>query len=197
MRSRDRCRRLRIRSPERPSPISISIRSSSARTAARHVTPHCVGAPGLARYPREQAPGRSNPCQQGAQQSHRSRAQRLLPGLLCAFGGAPLETLPFLRRQLPRVDRKILFVNPAHRGVHQIGGRDERVPSARTTARTCSYGRASSTMLKGPCAARRTWRKPPPSFSTSVNFASPAWAPRASPTSCASDVGTQIMVEAL
>jgi hypothetical protein len=89
------------------------------------------------------------------------------------------------------------IVNPAHRGVHQIGGRDERVPSARTTARTRSYGRASSTMLKGPCAARRTWRKPPPSFSTSVNFASPAWAPRASPTSCASDVGTQIMVEAL
>ena len=91
----------------------------------------------------------------------------------------------------------ILFVNPAHCGVHQIGGRDERVPSARTTARTRSYGRASSTMLKGPCAARRTWRKPPPSFSTSVNFASPAWAPRPSPTSCASDVGTQIMVEAL
>ena len=94
-------------------------------------------------------------------------------------------------------DRKILFVNPAHCGVHQIDGRDERVPSARTTARTRSYGRASSTMLKGPCAARRTWRKPPPSFSTSVNFASPAWAPRPSPTSCASDVGTQIMVEAL
>ena len=100
-------------------------------------------------------------------------------------------------RELVGTIVKILFVNPAHCGVHQIGGRDERVPSARTTARTRSYGRASSTMLKGPCAARRTWRKPPPSFSTSVNFASPAWAPRPSPTSCASDVGTQIMVEAL
>ena len=59
-----------------------------------------------------------------------------------------------------------------------------------------SHGRASSTMLKGPCAARRTWRKPP-SLSTSANLASPAWAPRASPTSWASEVGTQIMVEAL
>src|ERR1700756_3252251 len=50
--------------------------------------------------------------------------------------------------------------------------------------------------VEGPCAARRTWRKPP-SLSTSANLASPAWAPRASPTSWASEVGTQIMVEAL
>ena len=139
----------------------------------------------------------SNPLLARRGQSDRGRAQHLLSVLLRAFGDAPLEILPLLPRQLPRFDRKILFVNPAHCGVHQIGGRDERVPSARTTARTRSYGRASSTMLKGPCAARRTWRKPPPSFSTSVNFASPAWAPRPSPTSCASDVGTQIMVEAL
>jgi hypothetical protein len=41
-----------------------------------------------------------------------------------------LRVLPLFPRQLPRVDRKILFVNPAHCGVHQIGGRDERVPSA-------------------------------------------------------------------
>jgi hypothetical protein len=51
-----------------------------------------------------------------------SRAQHLLSVLLRAFGDAPLEILPLLQRQLPRVDRKILFVNPAHRGVHQIGG---------------------------------------------------------------------------
>src|SRR6185369_9110685 len=50
-------------------------------------------------------------------------------------------------------------------------------------------------MLKGPSVARTTRLKPAP-FSTFVRAASPAWAPRASPTSWASDVGTQIIVEA-
>lgn len=56
--------------------------------------------------------------------------------------------------------------------------------------------RASSTMLNGPSVARRTWLKPA-DVRTSVSFFSPAWAPRAAPTSCERDVGTQIMVEAL
>ena len=64
------------------------------------------------------------------------------------------------------------------------------------TSETGAYARASSTMLNGPSVARRT-RVKPPSRITSVSFVSPAWAPRPSPTSWSSDVGTQIMVEAL
>lgn len=58
------------------------------------------------------------------------------------------------------------------------------------------YGLASKTMLNGPSVARRTLLKPA-SVRMAVSLASPACAPSASPTSCASDVGTQIIVEAL
>ena len=57
-----------------------------------------------------------------------------------------------------------------------------------------AYGRASRIMLKGVSAARRTLEKPP-FWMTSRSFVSPACAPRAAPTSCDSEVGTQIMVE--
>ena len=60
----------------------------------------------------------------------------------------------------------------------------------------CPHGTASNTMLNGPSAARRTVEKPP-DFTISDIFRSPACAPKPSPTSCANDVGTQIMVEAL
>ena len=43
----------------------------------------------------------------------------------------------------------------------------------------------------------RRIREKPPDLTISVSFASPACAPSAAPTSCSSDVGTQIMVEAL
>ena len=56
------------------------------------------------------------------------------------------------------------------------------------------YGRASKTMLNGVSVARRMLVNPPADI-TSRSLASPACAPRAVPTSCASDVGTQIMVE--
>ena len=49
-------------------------------------------------------------------------------------------------------------------------------------------------MLKGVSAARRTLEKPP-LWMTSRSFVSPACAPRAAPTSCDSEVGTQTMVE--
>ena len=57
------------------------------------------------------------------------------------------------------------------------------------------YGRASSTMLKGVSVARRKRRKPP-AVTTSRSRASPACAPSASPTSCASDAGVQMSVDA-
>src|SRR5882757_1112938 len=50
---------------------------------------------------------------------------------------------------------------------------------------------ASSTMLKGVSAARRT-RLKPPSMMTFLRRASPACAPSARPTSCASEAGVQI-----
>ena len=56
------------------------------------------------------------------------------------------------------------------------------------------HGRASNTRLKGVSAARRK-RLKPPAATTSPIRASPAWAPRASPTSCDSDAGVQRNVE--
>lgn len=74
----------------------------------------------------------------------------------------------------------------------------------RVNQEACSYfirvdtpwpqGRASSTMLNGVSTARRM-RVKPPAVSTSRKRASPACAPRAAPTSCLSDAGTQIAVE--
>jgi hypothetical protein len=49
-------------------------------------------------------------------------------------------------------------------------------------------------MLKGVCVARLTLWKPPAPI-TSRSRASPACAPSAAPTSCDSEVGTQIIVE--
>ena len=56
-------------------------------------------------------------------------------------------------------------------------------------------GRASRIMLNGVSVARRILVKPP-AVMTSRSLASPACAPSAEPTSCDSEVGTQIIVEA-
>ena len=61
--------------------------------------------------------------------------------------------------------------------------------------RSQPYGRASKTMLNGVSVARRT-RLKPPAVITSRSFASPACAPKAAPTSCASEVGTHTSVDA-
>jgi hypothetical protein len=50
-------------------------------------------------------------------------------------------------------------------------------------------------MLNGVSVARRILVKPP-AVMTSRSLASPACAPSAEPTSCDSEVGTQIIVEA-
>lgn len=55
--------------------------------------------------------------------------------------------------------------------------------------------RASSTIFSGVSATRRTRLKPPDRITSESRF-SPACAPSASPSSCASDVGTQIIVDA-
>jgi TfoX/Sxy family transcriptional regulator of competence genes len=57
------------------------------------------------------------------------------------------------------------------------------------------YGLASRIMLNGVSVARRT-RVKPPCLMTSASRASPAWAPSARPTSCASDAGVQTTVDA-
>ena len=58
-----------------------------------------------------------------------------------------------------------------------------------------THGRASSTRLNGVAVARRT-RVNPPAVSTSRRRVSPACVPRPRPTSCDSEAGTQIIVEA-
>ena len=58
-----------------------------------------------------------------------------------------------------------------------------------------SYGRASKTKLNGVSVARRK-RVNPPAVTTSRKRASPAWLPKASPTSCDSEAGVQTCVEA-
>lgn len=63
------------------------------------------------------------------------------------------------------------------------------------SAVTCAgYGLASNTMLKGVSLTRRK-RVMPAAVTTSRILASPAWAPRASPTSCDSDAGVHSRVE--
>src|SRR5262249_43835846 len=57
------------------------------------------------------------------------------------------------------------------------------------------YGRASSTRLKGVSVARRK-RVKPADGTISRRRASPACAPSARPTSCASDAGVQTSVDA-
>ena len=59
----------------------------------------------------------------------------------------------------------------------------------------CSYALASNTRLKGVSAARRK-RLNPAAVTMFRIRSSPACAPSAAPTSCASDAGVQIMVEA-
>ena len=68
-----------------------------------------------------------------------------------------------------------------------------RTDNCRDRARR--QGRASRIMLNGVSVARRILVKPP-AVMTSRSLASPACAPSAEPTSCDSEVGTQIIVEA-
>lgn len=60
---------------------------------------------------------------------------------------------------------------------------------------TAYYSFASYTRLNGVSVARRNLVKPP-SITTLRMRASPDWAPRHSPTSCAREAGVQIMVDA-
>lgn len=57
------------------------------------------------------------------------------------------------------------------------------------------YGRASRIRLNGVSVARRK-RVNPPAVTTCRSRSSPAWAPSANPTSCDSDAGVQIIVDA-
>jgi len=57
------------------------------------------------------------------------------------------------------------------------------------------HGRPSNTRLKGVSVARRNEVKPA-DLATSVSLASPAWAPSPAPTSCDSDAGVQMRVDA-
>ena len=74
-------------------------------------------------------------------------------------------------------------------------GRTGAVADCSVAAARRGYGLASRMRLNGVSVARRT-RVNPPWLRTSVSRASPACAPKARPTSWASDAGVQITVEA-
>jgi len=77
---------------------------------------------------------------------------------------------------------------------HRAGSRQAGRPGgSRAPPRSCQ-GRASNTRLNGVSAARRN-RVNPAVPTTSAILASPACAPRASPTSCDSDAGVHSSVE--
>src|SRR3954452_11758180 len=61
--------------------------------------------------------------------------------------------------------------------------------------RGSAHALASMMRFIGVWAARRKWRKPA-SSKVARSFASPAWAPRAAPTSCESELGVQTHDEA-
>src|SRR5258708_5811888 len=87
----------------------------------------------------------------------------------------------------------------AEEGHRRNGGSCHQIRTSRKLTgfdiATRIYSLASSTMLKGVSAARRT-RLKPPSMITFVRRASPACAPSARPTSCASEAGVQTTVDA-
>ena len=80
-------------------------------------------------------------------------------------------------------------------GPQAITGRNGTAVPARVATDNRRYGRASSTRLNGVSVARRN-RVNPASSATARSRSSPAWAPRASPTSWSSEDGVQITVEA-
>ena len=97
------------------------------------------------------------------------------------------------RADLVEADLKGVATATATTVANDRRGQDAGLTTAGTALRR--QGRASRIMLNGVSVARRILVKPP-AVMTSRSLASPACAPSAEPTSCDSEVGTQIIVEA-
>ena len=78
---------------------------------------------------------------------------------------------------------------------HERAGTPHRPIAGPDRARGSAHALASMMRFIGVWAARRKWRKPA-SSKMARSFASPAWAPRAAPTSCDSELGVQTQDEA-
>ena len=106
----------------------------------------------------------------------------------CGFGCYLSVFLPAPSRSASACTATLRLIGAPYRSGHDAG---------QTTAGTALrfQGRASRIMLNGVSVARRILVKPPVVM-TSRSLASPACAPSAVPTSCDSEVGIQIIVEA-
>jgi len=78
---------------------------------------------------------------------------------------------------------------------HERAGAPHRPIAGPDRGRGSAHALASMMRFIGVWAARRKWRKPA-SSKMARSFASPAWAPRAAPTSCDSELGVQTHDEA-
>jgi hypothetical protein len=78
---------------------------------------------------------------------------------------------------------------------HERAGAPDRPIDGPDRGRGSAHALASMMRFMGVWAARRNWRKPA-SSKMARSFASPAWAPRAAPTSCDSELGVQTHDEA-
>ena len=78
---------------------------------------------------------------------------------------------------------------------HERAGAPHRLIAGPDRGRGPAHALASMMRFIGVWAARRKWRKPA-SSKMARSFASPAWAPRAAPTSCDSELGVQTHDEA-
>ncbi len=137
------------------------------------------------------APGRERAHRPGATRDHGQPGRRRHRRPCSGHGGRRSRDTG-LRGRRPESHWMPLSVGP-HARPHRGWGASAR--GVRTGRNGCdTYGLASRIRLNGVSAARRT-RLNPASRSTSVSRDSPACAPSARPTSCASEFGVQITVD--
>ena len=110
-----------------------------------------------------------------------------------SFGSATTIGDPVRRAPPELVIVQTCFVVNAGRAETLDGDRVQRGVAA--TVRGSAHALASMMRFIGVWAARRKWRNPA-SSKMARSFASPAWAPRAAPTSCDSELGVQTHDEA-
>ena len=132
-----------------------------------------------------------------------------LPGCLWPLWAASAFLLRHFGRMITTGPIAILAVDPcatqapghgagirrAGEPAHARAGPPHRPIAGPDRKRGSAHVLASMMRFIGVWATRRKWRKPA-SSKMARSFASPAWAPRATPTSCESELGVQTHDEA-
>src|SRR5277367_187230 len=150
----------------------------------------------------ERPVGRPSRLSRGATIGHGGVGNRLCrrgdtQGGLCDGAVTGAGRVDLARDGIRCVDRADLMDAPIHARLTRTAASQAGPPASELIERILRpvQGRASRTRLNGVAVARRT-RENPPAVSTSHRRASPACVPRPNPTSCDSDAGTQIIVDA-